>query len=894
MNERHLELLHSGYTLVAASHRLARRLQFSFARRQTERGVEAWPSPDILHWQAWLQRCWDYHAREHTDTVLLNEWQEQLLWQRVINESGRGGELMQPAHVARRVMEAWNLLHRYRIPIFPGDVAINEDARAFRNWAVDFRKLCDANGWCDGGSLIDVLGRSINRPVRIALFGFERITPDQQLLINAIESAGGSVVVADHEHAGRNRRVDIRPGADAGEEISAAANWSRQLLESNRGASIGIVVPQLETLRSEVERRFADCLCPGALVEPAAAGPPSFSLSLGKPLSEYPLIDTAFTLLRLGQASLPLADLGALLRSPWVGGYETERLDRAMLDAALRDHGDRQPSVDSILYVADRALDADRQPGCFLDALRQAGQYLRGLPGSAPPVAWAQAMTRLLALFGWPGDRTLASGDYQALKAWQEVLNRFVSMQLVESAIGYDAAVNRLRRIATALGFQPETEETPIQILGLAGAADMAFDHLWVMGLHEENWPPPARPNPFIPLALQSRHGLPGATAELVLEESRRRLMALVRSAPDVVLSYPRHDKDRTLRPSPLLKPWAGGAVPEQAGEVPDYAARMLAAGRLDTLNDEQAPPPAGGHAAGGTALFRDQSACPFRAFARHRLRAGGLDEVDIGLRPRDRGLILHRLMQRLWQRLETQQRLIAMAADERDRLIDEVIGDVLAAERRRSPRVWTDRFTGLEKARLGNLLREWLQLEAQRSPFRVVACEQEQQINIDAIEANTRIDRVDRLADEREVIIDYKTGEANVNEWLGERPDDPQLPLYAVTRGECIAAVAFGRLKRGPGFGFQGLASEAGILPDTRAFDTTSQARQLTSETTPAPGWEDLLAAWKTIVNRLARAFLDGDARVDPKNAQACRFCDQHPLCRIHELQRQPREDDD
>ncbi len=130
MNKRFRELLDVDYTLVAANRRLARRLQYDYARWQIREGKTAWPSPDILHWQAWLQRSWDQSVQEHTSLLLLNEMQEQVLWQRVINESSRADGLLQSPDMVKRVMEAWTLVHQYRIPVFPGDVGLNEDARA--------------------------------------------------------------------------------------------------------------------------------------------------------------------------------------------------------------------------------------------------------------------------------------------------------------------------------------------------------------------------------------------------------------------------------------------------------------------------------------------------------------------------------------------------------------------------------------------------------------------------------------------------------------------------------------------------------------------------------------------------------------------------------------------
>ena len=103
-------------------------------------------------------------------------------------------------------------------------------------------------------------------------------------------------------------------------------------------------------------------------------------------------------------------------------------------------------------------------------------------------------------------------------------------------------------------GFQPATEEVPVQILGMAGAAEMQFKHLWIMGLHEEVWPQPAQVNPFIPAKMQQEYRMPGASAEVTLEHARRVTQSLVRSAEQVVVSVPLNDKERELRPSPFSK----------------------------------------------------------------------------------------------------------------------------------------------------------------------------------------------------------------------------------------------------------------------------------------------------------------------------------------------------
>ena len=62
-------------------------------------------------------------------------------------------------------------------------------------------------------------------------------------------------------------------------------------------------------------------------------------------------------------------------------------------------------------------------------------------------------------------------------------------------------ALSRLGELAAASPFQVENEGAPIQIMGLLEATGLRFDHLWIMGLHDEALPAAANPNPFLPIS---------------------------------------------------------------------------------------------------------------------------------------------------------------------------------------------------------------------------------------------------------------------------------------------------------------------------------------------------------------------------------------------------------
>ena len=261
----------------------------------------------------------------------------------------------------------------------------------------------------------------------------------------------------------------------------------------------------------------------------------------------------------------------------------------------------------------------------------------------------------------------------------------------------------------------------------------------------------------------------------------------------------------------------------------------------------------------GGTRVLADQAACPFRAFARHRLRAEALDAPSAGPDAMERGTLLHALMAQLWKEVKTSE---GLARD-----LSEVISR--AAEKSVQQLGLEGRFAELERRRLEKLAREWLDVEKERAAFEVVAIEEKRSLDIGGLAFSGRIDRMDRLADGTHALIDYKTGSrVTPNDWLGARPDEPQLPLYAVTAPEHVSAVVFAKLRRGD-------MKMAGFSIREKEFPGVKQAQS----------WSGLVEGWKTELEALAAGFAQGSAQVDPKRGLAtCRNCDLQPLCRVHE----------
>lgn len=881
MNTESIQLLTQGFTLITPTSRLARYLQYRYAALQISVGKSAWETPDILPWNGWLQRTWELFADRHNPgQIELSPEQQRWVWQEIISQSAWANRLLQPAHTARLAIAAWSECQQWRLTGFPENLYRNEDAFAFSKWANAYQEKCRNRHWVDEGMIPEWLINTslpITLPDKIALTGFDDLSPLQRALLEKLQTTGCEIRLLPLQK--RNKSIIASGYKDSRAELKAAATWAREKLESDPAATIGIVVHNLRNQHSQLENIFTDVLVPGSVLFNTEEISRPFSISLGLPLQHYPVIDIALQILGLGRTLIPQEEFGSLLRTPFIKDAEHENQQRAKLDACLRKNGENRVSINSLQrFIKSRLIKPEEIPDNFIACCFEFSRTFQKLDKKQPASEWAKVFSALLKIFHWPGERSLNSAEYQTVAEWQDLLGKFAKLDQVTARLTYSDAMRIIRNLVMNSSFQPETPEAPVQILGMTGAAGMEFDFLRIINLHEEVWPPRADPNPFIPINLQREQNMPDSSANNKLEWARNLTQRLIDSCPEVILTYPQVEKERPLRPSPLVQLFPQSNETSHEEKTPDYAGKIFISRQTENIEDNCAPLISPGEVvSGGAGLFKDQAACPFRAFARHRLEAEGLESLDIGLNVLDRGLIVHEVMEILWKKLDSHRKLSGIEKAELDVLINDAISSIVSEYQKKFPLTFTDKFTAIEKLRLYTLVNDWLSLERIRQPFSVIESEQWHQFSFNDIEIRTRIDRIDQLADGRFVIIDYKTGSPDINAWFDERPDEPQLPLYAVnTKGE-IAAIVFAKLKRGE-TAYIGLAAEDGLLPEVSTVDKTRIIKTI------VPDWNKLFDYWHEILMRIATDFRNGNALVDPKNNNTCRYCDLHAFCRIFE----------
>ncbi len=870
-------------TIITGNSRLTDSIRNSCDQKAVDEGLQAWESPDIIPWGAWIMRCFREGPKPDAlhAPVLISDWHEQGLWEQIIVEASTESPLLQVSATARQAAETWRLTHEWELEQSQDKHWQNEDTRAFQKWAKRLQKRCLSKNWTTRAQLPGlitewILARQFSVPDRIILTGFDEITPRQLSLINACEEQG--CIVEWIEKSGLSQSVCKLKVNNYREEIVYAAHWARVLLEEKKTIRLGIVVPELKEMREVIQGIFDKVFSPENIKPGTELTRHPYNISMGRPLIQYPVIQTLFLILSLKNNSVAVEEFSALLRSPFITGWEEEMFSRSQLDKRIREAGNEKISIRFVNRLACRS---DRQYFSRKIAvmLESVDEGVNKMPARALPGFWAGYITRILDGFGYLKGRTLSSDEYQTAEAWKDVLCEFIKLDMSDRKITLGSAVSILRQIAAERIFQPRTNEAPVQVLGVMEAIGLEFEKTWIMGLHDCVWPPVPRPDPFIPFPLQREKNMPHSSASRELEFAEKITSRLIGNAAESIISYPCMDETDILRPSALLndidKVHIEQLLPRK---FPDWCQLIFQSGKLESIQDNQAPPVRGRDVSGGSQIIKLQSLCPFRAFAELRLAARPLQEPTIGLDPSERGSLVHQALEYFWREVRTGAQLQNLSADALHDQVDRCVSRAMTKMEKELFVDFKGRFRVLEHNRLKTLMLEWLENEKSRQPFHVLMTEQKVKFATNSIDILLKVDRVDEMDDGSRIVIDYKTGKVSPYEWFGDRPGDPQLPLYVSALPEKLAGVVFGQIRPGE-CAFKGVMSGDINLPGVKNTEKLLQTRGIEN-------WTGLLDYWKACVNKLADEFARGEAMVDPLSYPAtCKYCSLKSLCRINEI---------
>ncbi|HXV60278.1 MAG TPA: PD-(D/E)XK nuclease family protein, partial [Vicinamibacteria bacterium] len=395
------------------------------------------------------------------------------------------------------------------------------------------------------------------------------------------------------------------------------------------------------------------------------------------PLAREPIVAAVDLLIDLVEHDGARPFALALLRSPLfrfehVGGAETAAFDRLTL--RLREPGstkrwrsllerlDRppvQPSLPGFGGSSDKARSA-------LAAVVTASELLAPLGEPASLSQKIQTLKRFLARFSRPLEDACPESELsrtrRAQRALETILDRLAaaSQQAGDPTIGFFAFREKLHRAIESHTFAPRTGTGGVVIVDAASATFGSFDLVLLFGLNDGEWPDRGERNIFYPQRLLSEFGWP-SDRELLARERCRFLSLLECASKHVVLFRHQLDDEMPTVPSPFLEDaqaWleSDAVKVDSIGPLETILVSRSEALRRGVLDasipfavDRRAgiidSPPKVFEPVSPTA-FELYLRCPFKYFARYLLGLEEEEVVDETLSARDRGRILHQLLQ--------------------------------------------------------------------------------------------------------------------------------------------------------------------------------------------------------------------------------------------------------
>jgi len=909
---RHLEANPPAW-VITGSRRLARALTIRVAEQRAAGGQEVADTPAIHALEDWLQQLGEEALRreltpQRSGRVLLSAAAEQLLWEHVIAASPGDlpRQLLDTSALATTAADAWKRICLWGEPSWSGPAI--QDVDAFRGWLPAFRARLASGGFVTAAELPALVAAAIRagefegrRPAVVLVLGFEKADPSVALLVEALAERGTTVkqgLDAD-EQVAATPRVWRAPTPAA--EVRTAASRIRERLLADPGLRVAVLAPDLGACGNRLVRVFEEELDPEGVLAAGAASAPRFDFAEAPALLDYPLVASAFDVLGLDSSTVPFEAASRVLLSQWPRregeAGQRDRVLRAAVEARLR--RSRAPGVSlarrsgSLAWHADKLASEVKAGGLVAQAFDLEG-FARRLEKLATrldeersirrsPGKWRREWIARLEIFGWPG-KLLGDAEGLVFRRWRDAMDAFATLEQVEATMDGVHALARLRTICASLRVQPSSEGLGVQVMNLLDGAGLHFDVIFVIGMTATAFPPPPRPNPLLPVAWQRlQPGMPRASVE-----GERELAALVwsrvlASAPEVFVSYSVvGDREEENSASAFVAGLECADADPREGR-PWWLESALLGVPLQARPPDDAGPPLVRR--GGSSLVSHQSDCPFRAFAALRLGAEKLDEVQTQPDPSRRGTLVHAALAKAYQDIPSSDDLAGLsdanilevaraaavhAIDEHGELFED------AADLRNAVGLW-----------LEELVASWMrhEREVRDGPWSVEHLEHEEErtfptSHADPLTIRFRADRIDRVDDGAAVILDFKTSGTpkGPGRWKGERPAEPQLPLYMALiqdEGRRVDGIAFANLSARDACHLQGIA--------TRQF-SDKFGPPGRKKTRSAADYDDEVARLRAAVEALAADYLGGDVRVAPRDAGVCKHCGSQALCRIVE----------
>lgn len=252
--------------------------------------------------------------------------------------------------------------------------------------------------------------------------------------------------------------------------------------------------------------------------------------------------------------------------------------------------------------------------------------------------------------------------------------------------------------------------------------------------------------------------------------------------------------------------------------------------------------------------MIADQAKCPlknsFKNLSFQKIGKKSLPSNELNL---VRGICAHDILAKFWMEIKELSNLKALSELSIEQKLEHIIQSVLKTHLKKYVSINYELIYAVEQEYLKRIILRFIDLELARESFKVKFIEHSRSINISGYKIEVRIDRVDEELDGLH-LLDYKTGNVSISNWLGDPPEDTQIPLYLCDQSLKYKSASYACLNKN----FTGI----------KGFKNKDD-------------WQNFTKVSKEKISNLISDITSGSSYAKPINKTTCQSCEFIGICR-------------
>jgi len=632
-------------------------------------------------------------------------------------------------------------------------------------------------------------------------------------------------------------------------ELNAVTDWIKTKQEQNLNHLL-IISPALERFQIKLQNHIDREIQPKIFTNYEYEN--IYNSSLRRPLSKEPIINATFNLIKLNnKVEVTTEIICDLLKfNNWID--DKGQQDREKLAHYIYSKNIQKISITKLMEIIRndtklKDFDLNKLEIILNEIIKNQELWAN----SNYINVWVTLTRSFLDNIKLGEINKLLLFEINNIDTFYKLIHQLYSNKIFAKKITFSDYLEKLSFYLDSYVPQLFNDSATIDIYGFDEYPIKKYDAIWVMNMNDIYYPGNNQGNPLLSRKIKDKYHInDNHSLKIGLEIKLKRLGS---SSKDITISYSIKDQDLNIEKTKL--PNEIEIISDE--EYVDKKVPRNYDNNQEWIKDYTAPPFNSElvELRQGIKCLEAQLICPAWAFYSFRLGAERYEfDVQDEISPMARGNLLHKVLELFWKSMKHSDKLLNTTDLDLAMIIDEVVKTVITDHKKNYP-LMPKVLIETERKQLKVALTNWIDVEKKRShDFEVISTEAKHQININRIQFNIKIDRIDLIDSNKKIIIDYKTGETeSINSLYKDSLKSLQLPIYAsFSNHRDIDGVVYAKLNRKK-YTLNGISREK-LAPYVKFNDKKNSNIKT---------WEELLTFWHNKINSIASDYLAGKAEV-------------------------------